>query len=176
LWPFDVISSTNADDDIILLKTNTLASEVARRGWQIVEKDRCRPPNQDALFAISGYPSCLLNRSGELLGGTLVISYVERMAEIPHGATEPVNPDIDLFFEYKDEGTDIFGLRRPTPRLGGISGGAIWELDIPGKESLWTPKTALHFVGVQTDAFHFRYARGKQWNLISETLTARRNC
>jgi hypothetical protein len=97
LWPFDLISSTNADDDIILLKMNTSASEVARCGWQIVEKDRCRPPSQDALFAISGYPSCLLNRSGGLLGGALVTSYVERMAEIPHGATEPVNKNIDLF-------------------------------------------------------------------------------
>lgn len=172
LWPFEIIPSGDSDDDIILLKLNSSASETARRGWQVVAKDQCRPPSQDALFAISGYPSDLLEKRGELLGGTLVTSYVERMAEIPQDARQPVNPKIDLFFDYKNEGTDIFCLSIPTPKLNGVSGGAIWELDSPSKESIWTPKTALHLVGVQTDTFQFRYARGKHWNLISEMLKA----
>jgi hypothetical protein len=171
LWPFEIIESGNSDDDIILLKLNALASDMARSGWQIVDRDQCRPPNQDALFVIGGYPSALLKQSGELLGGTLVISYVERIGGVPHGAKEPVSQDIDLFFEYKAEGTNMLGLVVQTPRLNGVSGGAIWELDNPRKNSIWAPKTALHLVGIQTGAFHFSYARGKSWTLISEKLT-----
>lgn len=169
LWPFDIITS-NDTDDIILLKLNFDVAARAREGWQIVTSEKCRGPKPGALFVISGFPTQLNRRKGGLLGGSLVSTYALLLKDIPQEAQEPVHPEHDLFFQYEETGTDHTGNERSFPKLYGVSGAAIWELDIPTPDALWVPAKALHLVGIETDAFHYKYVRGKHWRLIEGLL------
>lgn len=170
IWPFDSYDATHDDDDIILLRLKDSAAECARAGWDVVNVERCRAPQRHETFIIGGYPDSLIKHNGGLVGGALVVNYLDRLAKIPCDATKPVDPDCDIFLAYADTGVDTFGATRSTPKLFGVSGAAIWEVDFPDSGSFWNPEKALHLIGVQSSARHFKYARGKQWPLVEAIL------
>ena len=111
-------------------------------------------------------------RDDPRLGGSLITSYVERLLDPPEDAKKPIDPAVDIFLFYKEEGILANKQKFKSPRMNGVSGAPIWELALPGGHNtpVWTPQDALTLVGVETDTRHFQYIRGKQWNTASQLL------
>ena len=168
LWPFEIFVGNDGDDLIALLLNDTVAQEL-RANWRVVRSQDCRDPRGDHAYAVSGYPSALVKKFGPKMGGTLVTTYTDLIPAAPKGAASPVD-ERDIFFEYAKDSTKRDGSKMKSPRLNGVSGAGIWEIKNLDELSFWTPQDALNFVGVQTDARHFDYIRGKTWAVVERLL------
>lgn len=155
-------------DAIAFQLTHSVAAAV-RRGWSIVEWDFCRAPSDDALFAISGYPSERIVPRGEALGGSLMSMYTERTStpEILRGAYDP---KFDLILEYAREAEDINLNAVRSPELFGASGGPVWEIDTSKAE--YKPERDLHLVGIQRSAGRNPWARVTTWPTVVNALSS----
>lgn len=140
-------------------------------GWRILTLANTGHASSQGVFALCGYPSARAKRVGShLIGGSLVTAYSERMLEIPEDAEEPVHPELDLFFYYDSEATDIDGKTINTPQLGGTSGAAVWEYCESDSATFWTPEQAFTVVGVQSSFLSGQYFRAKSWSFVLKIL------
>lgn len=169
LWPFEIVVSDDKNDDLIALVLNGAVSNELRTGWRVINSHDCASPRGDQAYAISGYPSKLVKKFGPKMGGTLVTAYTDLMSSAPANAIAPVD-ERDIFFEYNEEATRGDGTTIRSPRLQGVSGAGIWEIQVPNGKEFWTPQNALTLVGVETDTRHFEYIRGKTWKTVVERL------
>lgn len=172
LWPFQIIESDDGHDDVIVFKLQDHCFERVCKGWKRIPTSRCGKidPSDDYALAVSGYPSNWGVQEGLRIGGRLVTSYTDQMEVPPEEAEQPVRAEFDLFLRYDAEGTMSDGRPLNSPRMGGVSGAAIWDIALPDNSAVWDPSAALRLVGVQTHTRHFKYIRGVNWRLIEERL------
>lgn len=172
LWPFEIIESEDDVDDVIVLKLNKDCTKRLRSAWTTIPLAQCADMDldEDHALAVAGYPSKAGVRDGNMIGGTFVVSYTDIMVEAPVGAEGPLRPTFDMFLRYEATGTRSDDIVMASPRMGGVSGAAIWDIKLPDVDSMWAPSTCLRLVGVQTDTKHFEYLRGLNWRIIRERL------
>lgn len=169
---FVIHRATNRSVDIAvleLLDPDTIAR--LRSGWHILTLESASIASTTGVFALCGYPSERARQKGNLIGGSLVTVYSERLPYIPQNAMKPVDPRLDLFFNYEDTATGTDGVELITPHLGGTSGASIWEYRDIGT-TFWTPQTVFKIVGVQSAFRKGEYFRANSWEYVWEILHA----
>ena len=150
-----------------LLEETTI--ERAKASWKILTLANTAPASPAGVFILCGFPSERTKRTGDMVRGSRIIAFTQRMNEPPDEAEQPIHPALDLFFHYDSEASHIAGAAIATPKLVGCSGASIWEYREPQHVSVWTPEQCLRVVGVQSDWFRGKYFRAKSW---AETSTA----
>ncbi|MCA8043593.1 hypothetical protein [Burkholderia seminalis] len=123
----------------------------------------------DGSCFVSGYPESLTQNVQGWTKGKFVTAYTQRFHDVPPEARLPVIPDLDLFFDYSDEGTSITGETVQTPELPGVSGASIWEL-VSSTSSVWSPEAVTRVVGIQSAYVHSKYIRAKSWWAVAKVL------
>jgi hypothetical protein len=145
--------------------------ERARGSWQILTVENIAEPSKDGHFVLAGYPSERLVPARGLLGGTLLTLHTERIVDTPKNATEPVHPDLDLFFRYEREGQTLDGGKDIVPKLHGCSGASVWEYSEPADMIFWSAEQCLTVVGVQSAYSQPRgYFRAKRWAYVQDMI------
>lgn len=143
-----------------------------KRGWQFLTLRNIAMPSPTSFkgaFFLSGYPVSLANNPGCTLRGAFATAYTQRIAVVPSEVKQPVDQDLDLFFEYGHEGMSITGKQIRTPELPGTSGAAVWEYK-PVVASIWNPESIVRVVGVQSSYVHSKYYRAKSWWAVAKVL------
>ena len=111
-----------------------------------------------------------LSETGDMIRGSRIIAFTQRMNEPPAEAEQPIHPALDLFFHYDSEAIHIAGAAIATPKLGGCSGASIWQYRERQQVSVWTPEQCLRVVGVQSDWFRGKYFGAKSWAAVLEAM------
>lgn len=94
---------------------------------------------------------------------------------VPANAELPVDAGIDLFLLCDNSAETLAGARAKLPKLHGISGGPLWQLQEPAPGAAWAPNNVLRVVGLMTSYREGEYARAKSWALAAQILaTVRR--
>ncbi len=142
-------------------------------GWRVLPLDSMRLASQQGSFVLSGYPSELGNRPNpSLVKSALFMVETDRLNEIPTGADQPVNADLDLFFAYGHDGFKADGEAVDAPHLRGASGASIWEFYPQYQGAFWAPDHALKIVGVQSImARNYDYFRAKSCSYLLESFS-----
>ncbi len=123
-----------------LLEEETI--ERAKASWKILTLANSGPASPEGVFVLCGWPSERAKRTGDLIRGSRLIAFTQRMNEPPADAEQPVHPALDLFFRYDEEAIKITGTAIATPNLRGCSGASIWEYREPEGVSFWTQSNA----------------------------------
>jgi hypothetical protein len=144
--------------------------ERAKASWRILTLANTGPASSEGVFILCGFPSERAVRAGNLIRGSRIIAFTQRMTEAPADAEQPVHSALDLFFHYDSEGTQITGTEIATPKLGGCSGASIWEYREPQGSPVWTPEQCLKIVGVQSAWLKGKYFRANSWAAVLEIL------
>jgi hypothetical protein len=116
----------------------------------------------------------LLIKRDDLLGGSLVTVYTDRLENVPENAKPPVDLRFDMFFYY-DETAETLD-RKPinTPRLPGVSGASVWQYEPRVTNKVWTPESAAKVIGVQKSfihrGLHGGFFRATNWQAVAEIL------
>jgi hypothetical protein len=171
LGPFNLYRPDDANIDIAiveLLGRDTIAH--SRESWHVLTLANIHPASSDGIFVLSGYPGERAKRRGEGIGGSLLTTYSQRLAEIPEDATPPIDPQIDLFFQYSSETVTRTGETIRAPDLRGTSGASVWECRELDNNAMWTPEQCLKVVGIQSSFLRGRYFRAKSWAPILTVL------
>ena len=148
--------------------------ETIRAGWNRIELQNTAVAADNGLFVLCGYPQEYQSeRDGDFEYGVLT-AFTTRLDYIPANATEPVDGDLDLFFEYTEGALEHDGTVVVTPRLHGASGASVWQyIEDPG-DGLWMPERALRVVAVQSSAFPekppHQWFRAKSWEAVRDAL------
>lgn len=159
------------DIAVMELKDAEVISKL-KSGWQFLSLSNVALPSAtspDGAFFLSGYPGSLTKNSGGWLQGVFATAYTQRIPDTPSGASAPVIPELDLFFNYGHEATSITGKQVETPKLPGTSGASVWEHK-PTSTAVWTPESAVRVVGVQSAYVHSKYFRAKNWLAVAKVL------
>lgn len=138
------------------------AIQILSSGWQFLSEANIGAASPKGTFVLAGYPSARLIKRGDMLGGTLVTLYTERMCQQPIEAEPEPHPLIDMFFHLDDEGTLLDGSQGKIPKLEGMSGASIWEA-ASNPSHVWSPQSHLKIVGVQSAYRPAKYFRGINW-------------
>ena len=119
---------TSADVCAIEMHRERLIQYI-RDKWKILGLDDTTSAAREGQFVVCGFPTQLItphSRDGNAnLLGTLLAFYTNRI-ESPSNAAEPVNPELDLFFNH--EGSSIRSLSGDaveSRRFQGVSGASI---------------------------------------------------
>lgn len=135
-------------------------------GWRVLTFDNISMASDTGSFVLCGYPSARAKRGIGRIGGSLMSAATVRIP-IPANAKPPVQPDLDLFFQYDDKAELLNGGTIDTPHLGGTSGASVWEYRPDNGQGLWTAEGAYKIIGVQS-AFSRpnKYFRAKSWKYV----------
>ncbi len=142
-----------------------------KQGWRILTLNDVALASTDGEFALCGYPSGAGVRiQQDLIGSTLLAFHTVRIPP-PDSATQPVQPDLDLFFQYTRK-AESAGIIVDTPHLRGTSGCSIWECREPQSGELWAAEKAFKIVGVQASMrSDYSYFRAKSWSYVLELVS-----
>ena len=151
-----------------LLEAATI--ERAMASWKILALANIGLASSSGIFVLCGFPSERAERKGDLIRGSRIIAFTERIPEPPENAEEPVHSALDLFFYYDAEAIHITGATISVPSLKGCSGAAIWEYRESPAMSVWTPEQCLKAVGIQCSFRRDQYFRAKNWVAVLEML------
>lgn len=164
-----VILPDDENVDIAIFELIDRALLSAMSDWQYLTLDDTAPASPQGTFVLCGFPSEKLSKADGLLRGALLISYTSRIEQAPENATQPVDPNLDLFFIHDRHSEDFDGKVSDSFDLKGTSGCSIWEYRDPG-EGFWMPGKVLKIVGVQSTARHGEYSRAKNWEYVKGIL------
>jgi hypothetical protein len=122
-------------------------------------------------FVIAGYPEALSSESAEWLISkptTFVTSYLPRP---PSSVvlTEPIDPQFDLFFDYRREAEKLNGNAIATPALEGVSGASVWAFDrgATASTAVWLPELQIKIIAIQSGYAHSAFVRAKNWAAVA---------
>lgn len=156
---FDVAVVELQDRDFIAL---------VKAGWRFLSTSNVAPPNPTTeQFIVAGYPNeTVKNNAGVLTPSALMQLYTGSYdGEVRDGRGE-----FDLLLRYSPEAGNMFGMRKATPALGGVSGAAVYSV-MPSTGALWAPESILKVAGIQVSFMHSKYVRAKTWALVSHVLS-----
>jgi hypothetical protein len=165
-----LIPTNDAFDVAVVELLEEATIERAKASWKILTLANSGLASQDGVFVLCGFPSERTERTGDLIRGSRIIAFTERINEPPADAEPPVHPALDLFFHYDLEAIQITGTAIATPNLRGCSGASIWEYREPQGVSFWTPEQCLRVVGVQSAWLKGQYFRAKSWAAVLEIM------
>jgi hypothetical protein len=167
----NLLIPTNKAFDVAVVELLEAATiERAKASWKILTLANSGPASAEGVFVLCGWPSERAERTGDLIRGSRIIAFTQRMNEPPADAEPPVHAALDLFFHYDLEAVQISGTTIATPKLGGCSGASIWEYQEPQGVSLWTPEQCLKIIGVQSAWRKGKYFRAKSWAAVLEIM------
>lgn len=145
--------------------------EMLSKSWHFLSLENIARPFENApdeTFFVAGYPDVMTKMVGAKLHGNFVTAYSQRLPDIPKWATEPVVPELDLFFDYGEKAKRVGGGEIDSPALPGVSGASIWQ--IGSVDGIWTPESAIRVVGVQSAYKPSEYFRAKSWWAVAKIL------
>lgn len=147
--------------DVAIAEIEDAAAVAAfRRNYNCLTLDRIGMPMLGKTHILAGYPRELTTSNADGIDQTPFIYYSEMLPGPPAGAMNPKS--WDLFFALERKGVVLSGDPSDTPNLEGVSGCAIWERS-ECEGTLWSPRTALKAVGVQTSAKSDVWFRATGW-------------
>jgi hypothetical protein len=158
----NLLLPTNDAFDVAVVELLEEATiERAKSSWKILTLANTGLASQEGVFVLCGFPSERTVRTGDMIRGSRIIAFTNRISEVPADAEQPVHPALDLFFHYDEEAIQITGTAIATPNLRGCSGASIWEYREPQGVSFWTPGQCLRIIGVQSAWLKGKYFRAK---------------
>lgn len=143
-----------------------------RANWQLLTLENVASPSgaqAAGTFFLAGYPGSASSSDARWVRTPIITAFTKRMPYVPPEAEKPVDPRLDLFFEYGFDGTSLTGKIVKTPELPGTSGASVWEVR-PVLNGLWTVEKATRVVGVQSGYIHGNYFRAKSWWAVALVL------
>ncbi len=93
------------------------------------------------------------------------------MTEVPIEASKPFHPELDLFFNYDNTVTTLYGKELETSELPGTSGASVWQIDNETRLGIWSPELAIKVVGVQSSYLRNKYFRAKNWWAVAKAFS-----
>jgi hypothetical protein len=167
----NLLLPTNDAFDVAVVELLEEATiERAKASWKILTLANTGLASQEGVFVLCGFPSERTVRTGDMIRGSRIIAFTNRISEVPADAEQPVHPALDLFFHYDEEAIQITGTAIATPNLRGCSGTSIWEYREPQGVSFWTPEQCLRIIGVQSAWLKGKYFRAKSWAAVLEIM------
>jgi len=123
-------------------------------------------------YFVAGYPHALVRQRAKRVHARLQAILMQRLRNVPAEATAPLDPYVDIFFEY---GRRAFVADTPqeveTPDLAGVSGASVWAVARPANyKGIWTAGSQAKIVAIQSAAFHSKYIRAKNWAAVEAAL------
>jgi hypothetical protein len=91
------------------------------------------------------------------------------LREVPEDANE-VREGLDIFLMHRENGEDLDGGTSEMPNLKGVSGASIWGVIPNSGGCVWSAKSRLRVVGLQTSCRSGSYIRGKNWELVARVF------
>lgn len=168
-----VVKPTDENIDVaVVLLDDPETVERLNKSWQFLSLKNIAAPalsTPDGQFFVAGFPASLTKPVGDWLSGAFVTAYTQRIPEIPADAERPVDPQLDLFFDYAKTAYLESGKEVNTPELPGVSGASIWQARDPSSP-IWTPEGSFAVVGVQSAYIHSKYIRAKSWWAVAKVL------
>lgn len=137
-------------------------------GWKSLTFDNISSPTAEGHFLLCGFPCERTKKDAEDFTGEMISVITTRLVKAPHGAKQPVNYGVDLFFSCDKSAFDHSGRQVSIPRLQGVSGASIWEIDKSENSLVWTPEKSLKVVGIQSSSLHGEFFRAKNWDYVSQ--------
>jgi hypothetical protein len=168
-----IVKPTDENIDVaVMLLDDPQTVERLNQSWQFLTLQNIAAPAQatpDGHFFVAGYPGSMTKTVGDWLSGAFITAYTQRIPEIPAEAKRPVDPELDLFFDYAKTAVLESGKEVNTPGLPGVSGASIWQARDPASP-IWTPEGTWAVVGVQSAYIHSKYIRAKSWWAVAKVL------
>lgn len=168
-----IVKPTDENVDVaVMLLDNPQTIECLSKSWQFLSLRNIAAPalsSPDGHFFVAGYPVSMTKTVGDWLSGAFVTAYTQRIPEIPVEAERPVDPELDLFFDYAKTALLESGKEVNTPELPGVSGASVWQARDPASP-IWTPEGAYAVVAVQSAYIHSKYIRAKSWWAVAKVL------
>ncbi len=160
------------DFDIAVIEVQQKESiERLKDGWQFLNLNNIAAPTSNGNFLLAGYPSSLSKEENGWLKGTLITACSKRMTEVPIEASKPFHPELDLFFNYDNTVTTLYGKELETSELPGTSGASVWQIDNETRLGIWSPELAIKVVGVQSSYLRNKYFRAKNWWAVAKAFS-----
>ena len=159
------------DVAVMALQSNETISKL-KAGWRFLSLENVSVPSSsasDGSILLAGYPCARTQKSDRWLRGSFLAVYTQRFLKPPSEAEEPINPGLDLFFDYAREATSITGTPVATPELEGCSGASVWEYR-RSSSPIWTAESAVRVVAVQSAYVHSKYFRAINWLAVAKVL------
>lgn len=150
-----------------------------RAGWGVLDSTQVDLPTPATAtsYIVTGYPHALSRTTPDQLIGTHLSIYTAMLPTAPTHADMPVDAGIDLFLLCDNSAKTLAGAPAELPKLHGISGGPLWQLQEPTPGAAWAPDNVLRMVGVITSYRSSEYVRAKSWSLVTEILAmVRQEC
>lgn len=158
--------------DIAVIEVQQKESiERLKDGWQFLNLNNIAAPTSHGNFLLAGYPSSLSKEENGWLKGTLITAYSKRITEVPIEASKPIHPELDLFFNYDDTATTLYGKKLETSELPGTSGASVWQIDNETGLGIWSPELAIKVVRVQSSYLRNKYFRAKNWLAVAKAFS-----
>ena len=155
------------DAAVVEVLDEGMARELAA-SWNVLTREHLATPVAGADSVVAGYPSASAVSASGGITTTLVSIITSRLDSPPPDAQDPVDSDLDLFFEYRRSGPRYRGGDDDrTPDLEGISGCSVWQLGSPPSGKLWTAERQMRVVAVQTSFNHSKFIRAKSWKAVA---------
>jgi hypothetical protein len=127
--------------------------------WQFIGVENFAVPNRESLYLVGGFPKEREIRLGGQIGASFMSLVTQRHPEVPSDV-ERYDRRYDLILDYAKQGVDVHRGSAPTitPFTTGVSGGPILRQADKNPKTVWAPKIALSFVGIQASS-----TRANQW-------------
>lgn len=139
-------------------------TRVAEAGWFFFgESNVAEEPLVATDYVIAGYPT----KSVEERNGQLAPTELTQIYTGPYdGSIEGSHSKFDLLLRYGKQANGMYGARKNTPELGGISGAAVFSVS-RSPSAVWAPERVLKLAGVEVSCKHSKYIRAKRWSLVA---------
>lgn len=160
------------------IKTPHVAAKL-RAGWGVLDCKQVDLPTPSTAtsYIVTGYPHALSQTTPDQLFGTHLSIYTPMLPTVPTNAKLPVDAGIDLFLLCDKSAKTLAGTLVELPKLHGISGGPLWQLQEPAPGVAWAPNNVLRMVGVIASYRASEYVRAKSWSLAAKILAiVRQEC
>lgn len=167
------LTSTERTLDIAVMELHDRgAVKTLSKAWTILsDKHLGAAQDNGAPFLVAGYPTAT-NMRPSAPGRPLVIA-TSRIPAPPEASDSVVLPEWDLVLEWRHNSL-LFPTAQEveSPRLPGMSGASVWQLQPPREGGVWSPSSELRVVAVQVSEKHGEFIRAQQWTLLWSAMKA----
>ncbi len=166
-----IIGNGGSNIDVAVLELlDDIAIQKLKKGWQCLTPRNLSTIRDLRRYVVAGYPSKLVIKRGNRIGGTLVTIYTDKLYEWPENADPPPDTRFDLFFYYGRSAEDRQGYQAELPRLNGISGSPVWQYEPEGGAPSCAPESVVKVIAIQTGYRYGEYIRATDWRVVAKML------
>ena len=143
--------------------------DALQTNWSFVSPNNLGPipPEGRQGFLVAGYPREVSRREGFELSAKFMTFATNSLGSLPDGLE--LRPGLDILLTHEEIGAGFDGEPIRLPKLNGVSGGSVWVAHRDeSRDPVWSARSHLKLVGIQTAVARGSYIRAISWQLVAK--------